>query len=104
MTECTRLKEGCEMMSLVPVTRTLDQVVDVLRGHLKLLAPGAPVPPGASLRDLGLDSMGAMNLLFDLERTFRIVFPDELVTAESFRDAESLARTVGALAALKGGA
>jgi acyl carrier protein len=88
------------MQSPDPVTRTLERVVDVLRGHLRLLAPGAPVPPLAPLRELGLDSMGAMNLLFDLERTFRIVFPDHLVTAESFRDAESLARTVGVLAAL----
>jgi acyl carrier protein len=88
----------------VPAPAVLDQVVSVLRGHLRLVEPGAPVPPTEPLRDLGLDSMGAMNLLFDLERTFRIVFPDHLVTAESFRDAESLARTVGAIAAIQGGA
>lgn len=48
------------------------------------------VAPDAALRDLGLDSMRAVELLFALEDGYDIVFPDELLTDATFATAGSL--------------
>jgi acyl carrier protein len=44
----------------------------------------------SSLRDLGLDSMHAVELLFALEDAYDVVFPDELLTDTTFETAGSL--------------
>jgi acyl carrier protein len=72
-------------------------VLAVLRRHLRDLQEEEPVPLETHLRDLGLDSMGAVNLLLDLEQTFQVVFPDELLTEETFRSAASLSRALASL-------
>jgi acyl carrier protein len=62
----------------------------VLRRHLRYLADGAPLPAGASLRDLGLDSMAAVGLLLDLEDAFGMELPDASLTAGTFATAGTL--------------
>jgi acyl carrier protein len=44
----------------------------------------------SSLRDLGLDSMRAVELLFALEDAYDVVFPDDLLTDTTFETAGSL--------------
>ena len=44
-----------------------DTFETVLRRHLTYLAADAPLDPDAALKDLGLDSMRAVDLVFDLE-------------------------------------
>jgi len=39
---------------------------------------------------LGLDSLSAINLLLDIEDTFSIAFPDELLNESTFRSNSSL--------------
>jgi acyl carrier protein len=70
---------------------------DVLRRHLRALAPGAEIPPETPLRELGLNSLRAIELLLDLEATFEIAFPDDALTDENFRSAASLQRIVDSL-------
>jgi acyl carrier protein len=53
----------------------------------------------ADLAALGLNSMGLVQLLTDLEETFGLELPDELITEETFATAGSLWQTVGGLVA-----
>lgn len=74
-----------------------DNSFRVVRGHLRFLDTTDPLPPDANLRELGLDSLAAIDLLLDLEQTFGVVFPEELLTEETFRTARSIARAVARL-------
>lgn len=71
----------------------------VLRKRLKYLAADAEIPDDAQLKDLGLDSMEAVELLLDLEDELGIVLPDEAMTAETFATASSLRAAVEAATA-----
>ena len=79
-------------------TRT-DSAVDpafesVLRRHLKYLDATTPLDPDVPLKDLGLDSMQSVELVFDIEDELAVVLPDEAMTAETFATATSLWRAV----------
>ena len=62
----------------------------ILRRHLKYLEPGEALDPDQSLRDLGLDSMQAVELLFEIEDHFDRVLGDEDLTEQTFATARSL--------------
>jgi acyl carrier protein len=62
----------------------------VLRRHLTYLAPDAPLDPDTALKDLGLDSMKAVDLVFDLEDELGVALPDEAMTAATFATARNL--------------
>ncbi|MFC0436892.1 phosphopantetheine-binding protein [Kutzneria buriramensis] len=61
---------------------------DILARHLPL-AEG-PVPGDAALSDLGLDSLGTVSLVMELEDSLDIAIPDELLVAETFHTAATL--------------
>ncbi|WOX17120.1 phosphopantetheine-binding protein [Streptomyces sp. N50] len=61
-----------------------------LRNHLPLLAPEAEIEPEVALADLGLDSLGTVGLLVELEETFNVVIPDESLSTETFATPKSL--------------
>jgi len=46
------------------------------------------------LKELGLDSLASIELLLDLEDYYEISFPDELLTEETFSNAQNLWRTI----------
>lgn len=64
--------------------------INIIRQHLKYLAPEAALDPDAELRSLGLDSMAAVNLMLDLEDEFEVLLPDSHLIAEAFRTTRSL--------------
>ncbi|MFI1994566.1 phosphopantetheine-binding protein [Actinoplanes sp. NPDC020271] len=70
-------------------------VEDVLRRHLTYLPAGAPLDPGADLKDLGLDSMKAVELVFDLEDELGVALPDEMMNAKTFSTAGDLEAALG---------
>lgn len=51
-----------------------------------------------ALADVGLDSMAAIDLVLDLEQAFGVMFPDELLVAQTFTTATSLYEVVLKLA------
>jgi acyl carrier protein len=61
----------------------------LLRAHLPYSGSG-PLEKTAKLADLGLDSLGLIQLLVDLEEEFAVEFPDDLLTAETFESVMSL--------------
>ena len=81
-----------------PITQ---KIQEILRPHLRFLESGKPVPMDENLGKLGLDSMAAINLLFDLEQAFGVQIPDDLLTAETFETAASLEKTVRPVVAAK---
>jgi acyl carrier protein len=65
------------------------QFVTLLRPFLKY-AGEEEITPDSRLRDLGLDSMRAIELLFALEDAYDVVVPDEKLVEDTFETAESL--------------
>ncbi|MGI8665403.1 MAG: phosphopantetheine-binding protein [Jatrophihabitans sp.] len=61
----------------------------VLVGHLRSV-PADVDWATASLPDLGLDSMSAIELVIELEDTFGAQFPEELLVRETFASFGSL--------------
>lgn len=69
----------------------------VLYRNLSFVGDGQAFPMQTDLEELGLDSMGAINLLLDLEQSFGIIFPDALLTAETFQNGASLDHAIRSL-------
>ncbi|MFF9118767.1 phosphopantetheine-binding protein [Streptomyces massasporeus] len=67
-----------------------EQFEEVLRRCLPLLGPDTELTPDAELSHLGLDSLGTVALLVDLEETFDVSFPDQALKAETFGQAGAL--------------
>jgi acyl carrier protein len=72
------------------------ELIDVVRRHLRFPGPD-PDWDQAGLRDLGLDSMSAIELVLDIEMVFDVVFPDELLVIETFATLTSLEAALATL-------
>jgi acyl carrier protein len=81
-----------------PPDEITEKIHATLRPHLRFLEAGLPIPPEEDLGKLGLDSMAAINLLFDLEQALGIKIPDSLLTAETFETAAALEKAIRPLA------
>lgn len=68
---------------------SLQQVMALV---MKYLPDGAAVAadPDADLRQAGLDSMGIVTLLADIERDFGVDFPAEYITPATFASVRNL--------------
>ena len=64
-----------------------------LRRHLRLVKPDS-INYDLELVQLGLDSMTAVALLLDMEKTFDIRFPDDMLVEGTFRTARRLKEAV----------
>ncbi|MBE1485543.1 phosphopantetheine-binding protein [Plantactinospora soyae] len=73
-----------------------------LRKHVKLLLGDSPLEADASLVDLGLDSLGMVGLLVDLETLYEIEFPDSSMNLETFATAGNLWGVVSRLRGIDG--
>ncbi|WP_314424738.1 phosphopantetheine-binding protein [uncultured Microbacterium sp.] len=62
----------------------------ILRERLFALGADEPLAPGASLRDLGLDSLDSVALMVDLEEHFDMSFDDRQLTPQTFETARAL--------------
>ncbi|GAA1957239.1 phosphopantetheine-binding protein [Kitasatospora viridis] len=70
---------------------------ETLRRFLPFLAPGEQLADDAPLRDLGLDSLGTVELLGTLENAYDIRFLDDALTRETFETPAVLWKTVAGL-------
>ncbi|MGY1496679.1 acyl carrier protein [Streptomyces sp. QTS52] len=64
--------------------------VDTLRPHLRYLTPDQELQPEDRLRDLGLNSMQAIDLVFDLEDNCGVALPDDQLSDSNFETAGAL--------------
>ncbi|MFD7080874.1 phosphopantetheine-binding protein [Streptomyces sp. NPDC002181] len=60
------------------------QFEEILRRNLPYLPSGQALQEGDDLRDLGLDSMGTVSLMADLEDAYTIRFVDDMMRMENF--------------------
>lgn len=78
----------------MPDPNTLATIKDLVVEHVEPIDSVDELADDAVLRDLGMDSMSALNLMLDLEEEFDVQFPEELLTDETFRSAASLAEAI----------
>ncbi len=76
---------------------TINTVQAVLRRHIIEIGNLAPIDLDASLADAGLDSLGMVAFILDLERSFGIRVPPELMMPEKFASLRTATRTVSEL-------
>lgn len=62
---------------------------DMLQRHLPY-ADSGELSPSDELVNLGLDSMGVVRLVADIEDSYQIEFPDDVLNEETFATAGSL--------------
>ena len=72
------------------------QFEEVLRRHLRSAKANA-IKYDAELVQLGLDSMTAVAVLLDMEKTFNIRFPDDMLVEGTFRTAGRLKEAIQTL-------
>jgi acyl carrier protein len=67
-----------------------EEFADLLRSVLPRLRGRDAIPTDEHLERLGADSLVLIQLLFGLEETYGIVFPQELLTQQTFATAATL--------------
>jgi acyl carrier protein len=72
---------------------------DVLRPHLPY-ADSSEISAADELVNLGLDSVGVVRLLADIEDKYEVELPDDILDEETFVTAGSLWQRLSALVAL----
>ncbi|WP_069743001.1 phosphopantetheine-binding protein [Streptomyces sp. EN23] len=70
------------------------EFLGVLREFLPALPASEEPAPDATLASYGLDSLGSISLMLALEETLDMTFPEERLSAETFRTIGSLWQTV----------
>lgn len=73
----------------------------ILRRHLPLF-DGQELNANEKLADLGLDSLGIVGMLMDLEDGFAVTIPDNLLVQETFASAASLWAVISKLQVANG--
>lgn len=75
-----------------------DKFQDILRPHLPYADSGDLVE-ASELSGLGLDSMSIVALLADIENSYDVELPDDILNEETFATVGSLWRTLSTLVA-----
>lgn len=76
---------------------------ELVRGQLAI--PGhRELRPGEALADLGLDSLGTVTLLMELEEAYGVVFTDDMLVPTTFATAGALWSSLASLISEKGAA
>lgn len=73
-----------------------DEFRNLLATFLPYAGPGV-IQEDSVLRDLGLDSMHSVELLFAIEDAYDVVVPDEVLVDQTFHTAGSLWSALAAL-------
>jgi len=76
-----------------------EQYEKLIRQYLPFLPADEALDPDTDLRDFGLDSLGIVDVLSALERTFQVRFTEDLLNASTFRTPKVLWAAVDGLLA-----
>ena len=74
------------------------QFEEIMRRYVPFLDADEPLDPDASLRELGLDSMGIIEMMGTLEAAYDVRFLDEMLNLQTFATARTLWRSVSEMA------
>ncbi len=100
---CERSILTTGVLALHVMTNLAAKIEEGLRRHLSLLGLGEELTPSTEIRQLGLDSVAAVDLLVDLETAFAITFPDEMINWETFQTPSTLENAIRLLIQRNGG-
>ncbi|ADB33186.1 phosphopantetheine-binding protein [Kribbella flavida DSM 17836] len=73
-----------------------DAFEETVRSLLPAYPAQQPLPPDASFRSVGLDSLGIMTLVMRLQQRFAVRFPPAVVAIANFETPAAAWRTVSA--------
>ncbi|MEN3942055.1 phosphopantetheine-binding protein [Prosthecobacter sp. SYSU 5D2] len=73
---------------------TASRLIALLRPHLRLVPPDAPIQLDDDLGRLGLDSLESIEVLMEIETEFGIPIPDDLITVETLATPGNLLRVL----------
>jgi diaminopimelate decarboxylase len=74
---------------------------EILRGRLPRIGADKLITYDLDLRASGLDSLGVVELLIDLEQSYAVTVPDHLLVPDTFATPESLWRVIRSLRGAK---
>lgn len=69
------------MSNTSPISSTRDIVFGIVAKHAKLEVEA--LRPGSTLKDLGIASLTAIEVLFEIEERFNVDFPDQSADLDS---------------------
>lgn len=76
------------------------RLLALLRPHLRMLAPEAPIRLEDDLGKLGLDSLESIDVLMEIESEFGVIIPDDQVTVDTLATAGNLLQAIEAQMAI----
>lgn len=76
------------------MSETATRLIALLRPHLRMVAPDAPIQLDDDLGKLGLDSLESIDVLMKVESEFGVAIPDELVTVDTLATPGNLLRVI----------
>ncbi|MFJ3232130.1 phosphopantetheine-binding protein [Streptomyces sp. NPDC086787] len=76
-----------------------DRFEVIVRPYLGFLPEDAPFTQELDMRDAGLDSLGIVDLLIEIENSYEVKFTDDALSLETFSTPGALWRTVSGLRA-----
>ncbi|MFQ3245522.1 MAG: acyl carrier protein [Arenicella sp.] len=79
------------------MSELMTKIKGLMIEHLKMINSIDEIDDNAELTALGMDSMSATNLMIDIEDELDVVFPDELLTPETFFSPATLVNGVQGL-------
>jgi acyl carrier protein len=69
----------------------LDQNLEkILRAHARFTAADSDIDPDMPLASLGIDSLGIIELVFEIENEFDLEMPPDQITPETFATPRSI--------------
>ncbi|PJM98522.1 acyl carrier protein [Streptomyces sp. CB01201] len=71
-----------------------EELQTVIRNQAPDLSEGRPLTADDKLLDLGIDSLGLVELIINIEESFSIVIPDEDMLADNFTSVGTVADLV----------
>ena len=74
-----------------------DGFLALLQRHLRYPVGNTRLQMDSDLYALGLDSMAAVNLLLEIEERYSVLFPDHLLTDDTFRTPTALRSVIESL-------
>jgi acyl carrier protein len=81
------------------LNQTIDEkVAQIVAGLLPERAQSKPIAHDEPLTTAGLNSLGMVNLLLEIEASFSLTVPARMVTAKSFRSIDSISRLIESIA------
>ena len=86
------------------IQNSLEEVTEIVLRYLPTAPMGDTIDPDAPLTGFGLDSMSSISLLFDLEETLEITFPETWLERDTFSTLRAICCAVRAIRGEQGAA